>query len=159
METKRFKELWADADSVEADFFCVRSTPPRPGQTLVRIIADPPDEEKLWGIYYPEEDRWMGAVNHRSFRAEVGSRKMMLERIVPWLSDKDGYAAPFQLEGIPPRPEPQEPAKMTDADFEQRLKAIADLAKKQREGGYTTESDAAQSLVLIDTLARLLIES
>ena len=48
--------------------------------------------------------------------------------------------------------------KMSDKEFAERLQRIADLAKKQREGRYTLESDSAEALDLIETLAKLLIE-
>lgn len=37
--------------------------------------------------------------------------------------------------------------------LEKEIRRIAEIAKKQREGGYTTESDAVVSLVLIQELA------
>ena len=47
---------------------------------------------------------------------------------------------------------------MTDDEFESRLRKIAEIARAQKEGGYTPQSDAMQALALIETLAILLIE-
>lgn len=36
------------------------------------------------------------------------------------------------------------------------LAEVAQVARRQREGGYTTESDALTALMLIETMARLI---
>lgn len=48
---------------------------------------------------------------------------------------------------------------ITDFEMDRRLRSIADLAKKQRCGPWTTEADAMQALELIELLALILIES
>jgi hypothetical protein len=48
---------------------------------------------------------------------------------------------------------------VSDEEFDRRLRNIAALAKKQKEGSYTTQSDAWMALESIETLALLLIES
>jgi len=47
---------------------------------------------------------------------------------------------------------------MTDKEFEERLRKIGEIAKAQKEGAYTPQSDAMTALFLIETLALLLIE-
>lgn len=49
--------------------------------------------------------------------------------------------------------------RMTDEDFERRLKTCAALANKQKTGAYSPQSDAWMALELIETMAILLIES
>lgn len=46
---------------------------------------------------------------------------------------------------------------MTKEEIDKRLRRIAETAKKQRDGGYTTESDAMIALILIQELALALL--